>query len=296
MARAAELARAVTAFEAEHGDMAVERLDGEETSYDRMVEVAQSLPFLAVRKLVVLRTPGANKEFAEKFETFAQSVSDTNDIIIIEPKLDKRLSYYKQLKKLTEFRDFVVLDASGLAQYAVAYTAEQGGQLNAADARTLIERIGMDQLNLRHELDKLLAYNPKITRQSIELLTEAAPHSSVFELLDAAFAGDTTRTMRLYDEQRALKVEPQQIIAMLVWQLHILALLKTAKNRSVDEIVRDARLNPYVVRKSQGLARRVTLARLRELITQLREFDVRMKTESVVPDEITRYYLLQLAA
>ena len=42
--------------------MALERLDGEEASYDRMHEAVQSLPFLAPRKLIVLRAPGANQQ------------------------------------------------------------------------------------------------------------------------------------------------------------------------------------------------------------------------------------------
>jgi DNA polymerase III delta subunit len=293
--RGAELRRVVAEFEKEYGDMAVERLDGEEASYERMVEAVQSLPFLVVRKLVVLRAPGANKEFTEKFAAFVEAVSDTNDVIIVEPKLDKRLTYYKQLKKLTAFKEFAVLDAGGLARFAVDYTKERGGSILSGAARLLVERVGTNQLGLQQELDKLLVFDPKITEQSIESLTEKTPQSTIFELLDAAFAGDAKRTMRLYDEQRALKVESQQVIAMLAWQLYILAVVKTAKQRSVDDIAREAKLNPFVVRKTQGLVRHITLARLKELITGLREFDVRTKTEGILPDEAVRYYLLQLS-
>ncbi len=293
--RGTELRRAVAGFEKEYGDMAVERLDGEEATYERMAEAAQSLPFLAARKLVVLRAPGANKEFAEKFESFIAGASETNDVIIVEPKLDKRLSYYKQLKKLTDFKEFAVLDANGLARFAADYAKEQGGSLSSSDARLLVERTGTNQLGLQQELDKLLAFSASITRESIENLTEKTPQSSMLELLDAAFAGDAKRTMRLYDEQRALKVEPQQVIAMLSWQLYILAVVKTAKGRSAEDIAREARLKPFVVRKTLALVRGISLVRLKELITSLREFDVRTKTEGIIADEAVRFYLLQLA-
>lgn len=293
--RSAELRRMLAQFEAEHGDMAIERLDGEEASYERMLQAAQGLPFLAARKLVVLRAPGANKEFAEKFEDFPKEVAETNDVVIIEPKLDKRLSYYKQLKKLTEFQEYKVLDAHGLSRFAADYVKEQGGTLSAADARMLVERVGTNQSILRFELDKLLAHHPDITAKTIEMLTEKSPQSTIFDLVDAAFAGNTDRAMKLYDEQRSLKVEPQQIIAMLGWQLHVLAVVKTAKERSVDEIAREAKLNPFVVRKAQGLTRHIPFARLKELVTMLREFDVRTKSEGVIADDVVRYYLLQLA-
>jgi DNA polymerase III delta subunit len=139
-----------------------------------------------------------------------------------------------------------------------------------------------------------MAYNPHVSRGSIELLTEKLPQSSIFDLVEAAFRGDKKRTMALYDEQRALKVEPQQIIAMLAWQLHVLAVVKTAGGRSADDIAREAKLNPYVVRKTQALARQLSVARLKQLVTALRAFDIRTKTESVLPDEVVRFYLIHM--
>lgn len=286
----------VQAFIAKHGDMGLERLDGEEASYDRMHEAAASLPFLAARKLVVLRAPGANKDFQQKFEDFAADIPETNDVVIVEPKLDKRLGYYKQLKTHTDFQDFPVLDAASLARYAVQYVTEQGGKLSAVDARALVERTGTNQLLLQHELDKLIAYNPAISRESIELLTDRTPASSIFELLDAAFAGNTARALQLYHEQRAQRVEPQQILAMLVWQLHIVAVVKAAGQRSSDAIAREAKISPYTISKTQSLARRLTVTKLQQLLQSLREYDVRLKSEALDADEVVQYYLLTLSA
>ncbi len=293
--RSAELRRRVAEFEKEYGDMAVERLDGEEASYERMCEAAQSLPFLASRKLVVLRAPSANKEFAENLESFVDGTSETNDVIIVEPKLDKRLTYHKQLKKLTDFREYAALDANGLVNFSVKYVKEQGGVFTSSDARLLLERVGANQSTLQNELDKLMTYDTHITRKSIELLTEKTPQSSIFDLVEAAFRGNKNRTLALYAEQRAQKVEPQQIIAMLAWQLHVLAVVKTAGDRSVDEIAREAKLNPFVIRKAQNITNLISLTRLRELVTSLREFDIRSKTEGIIPDEAVQYYLIQLA-
>ncbi len=290
------LRQLVDGFVAEYTDMGLERLDGEEADYARMLGSVQSLPFLASRKLVVLRTPGANKEFTEKFDTFIADVAETNDVVLVEPKLDRRLSYYKQLKKLTDFREFAVLDANGLVRYLADSAVRRGGSLSTADARLLIDRVGLSQLTLQHELDKLLAYDSKVSRASIELLTERTPQSSIFELLDAAFAGNAVRAMQLYNEQRDLRVEPQQIVAMLAWQLHVLAIAKAAGNRSADTVAKEAKLSPFTVRKSQGLARRITMQRLKQLISELRTFDVRLKSESLSADEVVRYYLLQLAS
>jgi DNA polymerase-3 subunit delta len=294
-ARTAELKKLVTAFIAEHTDMAIERFDGEEADVAAMRGALSSLPFLTARKMVVLREPGKQKAFAEHISDVLQDVADTTDLIIVEPKLDKRLSYYKTLKKDTDFREYNDLDGNGLAAWAAQYAKDQGGSLSAGDARLLVDRVGANQQLLAAELSKLLAYDLAVTRQSIELLVEPMPQSTVFELLDAAFAGRPARTMELYREQRALKVEPQAIIAMLAWQLHVLAVVASAGARSADAIAREGKLNPYVVRKTQALARNMPLEKVRGMIDGLLALDRKLKSISIDADEALQLYLLQLA-
>lgn len=293
--RKAELSKLVADFVAVHTDMAVERYDGDEAEPARMRESVSSLPFLTERKLVVLYEPGKQKAFAEHIDDVLKDIADSTDLVIVEPKLDKRLSYYKTLKKATDFRDFAEMDANGLAGWATAYVKEQGGSLTSNDARFLIDRVGPNQQLLSAELSKLLGYDPQITKTTIELLTEPTPQSTVFELLDAAFAGNAKRAIELYHEQRSLKVEPQAIIAMLAWQLHVLALVKTAGNMGVEQIASQAKINPFVVRKTQGLARRLNLEQVKEMIAELLGLDIKLKTDTFDADEVLQLYIISLA-
>ena len=291
----AELSKQVTDFVGQHGDMALERLDGEEASFARLQEALQSLPFLTSKKLVVLHSPGKNKEFTEKAEQLLADLPETTDVIIIEPKLDKRLSYYKFLKSKTDFRDFPELDQAAMSRWLVDAAKAQNGSLSLADANRLIERVGVNQRLLANELEKLLLYDPSISRQTIDLLTDETPQSTIFQLLEAAFAGHVGRAMELYAEQRQLKVEPAQIVAMLTWQLHVMALLKTAGERTPDQIAREARLNPYVVRKTANVVRQLSLIDLKRLIADLLEIDLRLKREPLDADEALQNYLLSLS-
>lgn len=288
--------RAITdAFVAEQGDLALERIDGQEASFDRIQEAVTSLPFLASKKLVVLRAPSANKQFVEKFETVLADIPETTDLIIVEPKLDKRLSYYKYLKKQTDFHDFTPMDSNSLARWLVDAAKRSGGSISSGDAHYLVERVGANQQLVSTDLEKLLIYDPHVTRETIDLLTEATPQSTIFQLLESAFAGNSRAALELYAEQRALKVEPQQIIAMLAWQLHVLAIIKAAGSRDADVIAREAKLNPYVVRKSQGIARKITIAELKKLVSDLLSIDARSKRTALDLDEALQHYLLKLA-
>lgn len=315
-----ELRQLVDDFMAEHGDLGLERLDGQEAELAKISEALHGLPFMTAKKLVILRAPGTNKTFIEQAEQLLNDLPDTTDVIIVEPKLDKRLGYYKFLRKHTDFRDFPELDSGGLVRWLSEAAKAQGGAISPVDARYLVERVGTNQQLLSNELDKLLLYEPQVSRRTIDVLTDAAPQSTVFQLLEAAFAGRRERALELYAQQRAQRVEPAQIIAMLAWQLHVLAIIKTASltttqasdratgdhptgqsnshglaTRSTDQIAREAKLNPYVVSKSQGIARHLTLPQLKKLINDLLAIDLKTKRTSLDPDEALQHYLLILA-
>jgi DNA polymerase-3 subunit delta len=282
-------------FVAEQGDLALERVDGEAVEFNRISEALTSLPFLASKKMVLLSRLGANKQFVEQIEQLFEQLPETTDVILVEPKLDKRSVYYKFLKKTTDFREFNQLDLNGLGRWLVDEAKARGGSLSQGDAQYLAERVGLDQQLLSNEIEKLLLYNPAITRETIDLLTEATPQSTIFQLLEVAFAGNAKRAMELFQEQRALKVEPPQIIAMLAWQLHVLALIKTAGERSADAIAAEAKISPYVVRKSQAIASKLSLAALKQLVADLLDIDTRSKRTALDADEALQNYLLKLA-
>lgn len=289
-----ELKKIIDEFLNEYGDLGLERIDGEEATYDRMREALESLPFLASKKLVILRAPSPNKEFAEKVETLLENLPDSTDLIIVEPKLDKRTSYAKFLKKKTSYNEYSELDEYGLSSWLVTEAKTKKGSLTANDARYLVSRVGVNQQMLSNELDKLLSYSSNVTKETIDLLTEQTPQSTVFELLDAALSGNNAKTLKLYQEQRALKVEPQAIIALLSWQLHALAVVKTAGDRSDDDIARTAKLNPFVVRKTRILSKNVSVKDAKQYVSELLELDIALKTTAIDANDALQVYLLKL--
>lgn len=283
----AELDRIVSEFVKDYSAIGLQRIDGEEATYDTIREALESLPFLARKKLIVLRTPSAQKEFVEKAPALLSDLPETTDLLLVEPRLDKRSSYYKLLQKTTEYKEFTHYDEHGLVQWITSQA-----DISSRDARYLIERVGAHQQMLAGELAKLQAYDDKITRQTIDLLTEPTPQSTVFQLLDVAFGGNQKRMLELYQEQRASNVEPQAIIGMLAWQLHVLAVVKTAGDRSDADIAREAKLNPFVVRKSRAIANKLTTTKLKQLLTDLTEIDEQLKSISMDADDVLQAYLL----
>lgn len=294
-ARRQALDKLIDNFVKDQGAMALEQIDGDEAEYQQLYDAVTGLPFLTNKKLVVLHNPSANKAWVDNAEKLLSDMSEATELVLVEPKLDKRTAYYRFLKAATVFQEFSELDSYGLIKWAISYVREQHSTMSQDVARYLVERLGSNQQLLRHELDKLMLYNGEITRQTVDLLTEPTPQGSIFELLDAAFSGNSRRTIQLYENQRRMKVDPLAIIALVAWQLHALALLKTAGRRTPEQIAKDGKLNPFVIRKSETIARSISLTQLERLIHRALQLDIRLKNESINADDAMQAFLLSIA-
>lgn len=282
----------VGAFVAKYGELALERIDAEEAETDVILEAIQSLPFLAKSKMVVVRSLSANKVASEQIEQIISSAGMTTSILLYETVTDKRTIYYKTLKAKTSFEEYDELAPQELPKWLMAEAKKQGTELSFTDAKYLVDRVGASQELLANELAKLITYDPKISKDSIDLLTEPTPQSKIFELLDAAFAGKKARALELYEEQRAQKVEPQAILAMIAWQLQLIALAKNAGNRSPSEIAKESGINEFPIRKAMSLAVKTDENQLKQLVEDALGMDWLNKTSSLDINEALKTYIV----
>jgi len=289
-----ELNEITTKFIKAYGDFGLEYVEGGTIELGRLLENVASLPFLAPRRMIILYQPNVDKAINDHIDDLLLAVADTTDLIIVEPKFDKRSVLYKTLKKHTEFKEFTALDEHGLARWLVAEAKDRGGELKLTDASYLVGRVGANQMGISNELDKLLTYQPDIDRAVIDLLTEQLPQGDVFDLLDAAFSGDTKRAMELYVDQRKKQVEPQAIMGMIAWQVHVLTVVKANEKLGADDIARQAKLSPFVVRKTLGLTRNLSMQEVKGLLKKTLDLDISLKSEAVDADDAIQHLLLTL--
>ena len=231
---------------------------------------------------------------AEQIEQIISSAGDTTDIVFYEPAIDRRTVYYKVLKSQTQLEEYGELDVQNLAKWLVESAKDVGGELSFSDANYLVERVGANQEMLFNELQKLVTYNPQISRQNIDLLCVKTPQSKIFDLLDAAFSGNKKRALNLYAEQRAQKVEPQAILALIAWQLELIALTFYGKGRDSNLIAKEAGVSPYPVTKAQRLASNLTQKELAKMVGRALDIDNKSKTTNLDLDEALKTYIVML--
>lgn len=272
----------VTKFSQKFGVNAIERLDGSTLTAAQLKGQVEAVTLFAPERLLLLTEASSNKELFAELGEIAATVSNGVTLVVIEGVLDKRTKTYKALKAATDFREFAVLNDAALQKWVVQEVEAGGGQITPQVARQLVERVGDDQWQLKGEIEKLLAHHKTIAAEHIELLVTPNLEVSAFALLDAAMAGHPKEATRLL-RQLKVRSDPYEFFGLLVWQVQALALVAYAPSLSPPELAQQTGLKPFVVQKSQTLARRLGQARIKEMVEHLATLDMQLKSTGVEP-------------
>jgi len=289
-----ELNKLTSGFKTKHGDLSVETFNSD-SDLNRLSEAVNNIGLFSSDKLVILNELSGLKEFSESFESLLSNVPNSTSVIVVEPKLDKRLSLYKYLSTKTDFRNFSALEPNALNNWMADYVKSLGGSISLADARYLSERAGVNQLKLANEVDKLVLYDKNISRESIDLLTEDSYQNNIFQLIEAAFSGKAKTASKILINLRQQKIEPPQIIATLTWQLNLLAVVKFAEDLNPLQIAKDFKQKPFVINKARQLADQISQAKLKYIIEKLFKIDFNSKNINTDTDESLANFILELS-
>ena len=294
--RDAAVSKLLQEFRAVNGDMAIDSIDAETAELADVIDAVTTVPFLAPKRLVVLRYMSTNKELAASIDVIIDRVADSTDMLIIEARLDARGVYMKTLKKrATTVHHFESVEGNLLQSWLLQDAKAVGVKISPAVAQELIDRVGHNQLLLHNELQKLSLMSPTITSELVRSATHYLPASSVFAMLDAALQGNVARASTLYEEQRIQGVEPQSILGMIAWQLHITAIVVASKGKTAEEIAKTAKLNPFVVRKNMALTKKMSKQTITHMLDAAIAADIRIKTGKSKPDPEIHLLLMNLA-
>ena len=292
--RTESLKQKISDFSKKHGELSIEKISSDKADYKSIISAISSLPFLVDRKMIILEEPGQIKEFAEAIDEVFGLVSDNIDVLIYEPRIDKRSSYYKSLKKIKNFTEYSELRPNEISRWAEQYVKQNDGKISSANAFKIVDRVGSNQMLIKNEIDKLLLYGQEVSTDTIEGMTDQIPRSTIFQLLDNSLRGNKRAVIEIYEQQKKLKVEAMQIMSLLIWQLHILAIIKTSQSTSTNEIVSLTGLSPFSVENGLKLLRQINFAQLSSIIDRTLELDIKMKTVAINPDESLMVLLLTI--
>ena len=228
-----------------------------------------------------------NFEKAEKAQFFDQlpEMGDFVTLIVLEPKLDKRLKSSKFLMREAKTESFDVLDENQTIDWVLKFVMSQNGKIQRVQAQALVKRCGINLWNLSQELKKLISADEEgiVTAENIQEMTLPHPQVILWDFLEHVSHRRSAKALRSFHDLLTMGHTVYELLPMIMREVRIHALLRDGLNRGLPAkaIAAEAKLHPFVVQKTLGATQRFSDTDISKFYDQLFNLDFKMKTGGV---------------
>ena len=244
---------------------------------DALIAAAETLPFLADKRFVVVRECGqlasgrgkkeeeggsaASPRGGENLADYISRLPDTACVVFFERgKAAATRKLYKQINKVGGLVSFDTLSHGDLIKWIAKELKQTGQNISRKTAEQIIFTVGTDMTLLSNELAKLAAYAhgcDVVTEEDVAAVCTKTVEYKVFDLSDAVVAGDAERATSLMNALLRDGEQRLMLLALLQRQYRQLLFAKILSGSRVatDEAARVIGAPPFVVRKLTGIAR-----------------------------------------
>lgn len=260
---------------------------GENSPFD-VINRAQTIPFLASNRLIILRRTDYYKaEQLNKFIPYLEKPAGFTCLIFLTEKTDFTKKFYKAIRTAGFAVNFGELKIHQIIPWIQNTARELGLNIDRSGCAFLQEVSGNSLRDIFSELEKLkLSYGDrKIGEKEVRELAVNSRIYSVFELMDTLSEKKIDQTLsvlsRFLDEEDK-KNAPLQIIGMLNRQIGLLWQVKTlaANGMGVSGIASELGISPFSAQNFFKQCKRWRPEELERGIALLYETDRLLKSGS----------------
>ena len=209
-------------------DFNLEILYGGETEPGDLIIRAQTVPFLAQSRLIIVRrTEDFRADALNRFLPYLESPVESTCLIFISSKTDFKRKFYKRVKASGRAVNFKELKESQIVPWIKKTARELDLDIDAQGCIYLQQIVGNKLRDLHAELEKLgLRYGKSVV--GVDQVKELAIHSriySIFELMNRFSVKDGPGSLRVLDrylEEEDKMDAPLRIMGMLNRQIRLL--------------------------------------------------------------------------
>ncbi len=248
-----------------------------------LVDLAETMPFFAERRLIVAENSGFFKNATPELADYIKSMPDTTCLLFIENEVDKRGKMYKAVKDRGRIVEMGRQDEKTLLYWIAGNVKKEGRQIKESTARYLVSKTGTDMENLEKELEKLFSYTlgkDEITAADIDDICTTQITNKIFDMIEAVAAKRQKQALDYYYDLLALKEPPMRILYLLSRQFKLLLEVKDLMGRGNDkaQIAKTAKLHPFVAGKYMQQCRTFSKAELRDIMEEAASTEEMVKT------------------
>ncbi len=218
---------------------------GKDLPLGEIIDLAETLPFLADRRVIFINDSGLFKSGGEKMAEYLAQPNDTAFFIFTESEIDKRSKLFKTVQSKGYAAEFAVQDENTLKRWAASVLGKENKKITENTVQLLLGKTGTDMENIQMELEKLICYcmdRDVITDEDVEAVCTTRIQNRIFDMINAIAAKKQKEALELYYDLLALKEPPMRILFLIARQCNMLLQAKELKSRGHDQRSIAARL------------------------------------------------------
>lgn len=257
--------------------------EGKDVKAGEVIDLAETMPFLAERRVIILENSGLFARGGEELAAYLAAPSETAYFVFVEPAPDKRSKLYKAATAKGRAIEFGAQDEAVLKRWILGFLKREDKKIAERDLALFLDKTGSDMENIRGELEKLLCYcmdRDAVTAQDIEAVCTKQVSSQIFDMINAVAERRQKAAMDLYYDLLTLKEPPMRILFLITRQFNLLLQVKELKNKGCDTntIGEKVGLAGFIARKYVAQAAKFKEADLRRALTDCVETEEAVKT------------------
>lgn len=219
--------------------------EGKDISVGEVIDQAETMPFFAEKRLIVLENSNLFKSGGEQLAEYLQAPAETTYLLFVETEIDKRSKLYKAVQAKGCVVEFAVQDESTLKRWVLGMMKKENKRISEHALEYLLEKTGTDMENIRKETEKLFCYcldKEVITEADIEEICTKRITNHIFDMVSAIADKKQKKALELYYELLALKEPPMRILFLIARQYNLLLQVKELhkkgyQNKTIGEKV-----------------------------------------------------------
>ena len=257
--------------------------EGKGTNPAELIDLAETMPFFADRRLIVVENSGFFKNATPELADYIKNMPETACFLFVESEVDKRGKMYKAVKDKGRAVEMGRQDEKTLLYWLAGMVKKEGKQIKESTARYLVAKTGTDMENLEKEMEKLFSYTlgqTEITVQDVDEICTTQVTNKIFDMVEAVAAKQQKQALDYYYDLLALKEPPMRILYLLARQFKLLMEVKDLSGRGYDkpQIAKTAGLHPFVAGKYIKQCHSFSKEELRSIMEDAANMEEMVKT------------------
>lgn len=257
--------------------------EGKNISVQELIDQAETMPFFAQRRLLVVENSGFFKSASPQLAEYLEAVPETTCFLFVELEVDKRQKMYKAVKNNGRIVEFATQTEDTLIRWILGILKKENKNITRSSMELFLEKTGSDMNNIAMELEKLLSYTMDrdvITSEDIEEICTAQTVNKIFDMINAVADGSRKKALDLYYDLLALKEPPMRILYLLTRQFNLLMQTKELQRAGHDAkaIAQKLGIQPFVARNCARQAASFHTAQLMQLVKSSVDAEEAVKT------------------